>query len=265
VKLLRYDMSEYQERHSVAKLIGAPPGYVGFEDSEMAGGKLLNDVEKDPHAILLLDEIEKAHEDVSNVLLQIMDGGYLSGSNGKRVDMRNVVLIMTSNLGAAEMEKNAIGFGDLEKEGADDKAVERFFPPEFRNRLDAIVKFNKLSKESMLLIVDKFIGELNSLIVEKNILIKPTLKLKEYLLDKGWNPKMGARPLARAINEKIKTPLAHKILFDEIQNTILEIDIDNDEELIFNSNTQHRVPDEVVSQEGYIVLDDFKPKNNEIL
>jgi ATP-dependent Clp protease ATP-binding subunit ClpA len=265
VKLLRYDMSEYQERHSVAKLIGAPPGYVGFEDSEMAGGKLLNDVEKDPHAILLLDEIEKAHEDVSNVLLQIMDGGYLSGSNGKRVDMRNVVLIMTSNLGAAEMEKNAIGFAGLEKEGEDDVAVERFFPPEFRNRLDAIVKFNKLSKESMLLIVDKFIGELNSLIVEKNILIKPTLKLKEYLLDKGWNPKMGARPLARVINEKIKTPLAHKILFDEIQNTILEIDIDNDEELIFNSNTQHRVPDEVVSQEGYIVLDDFKPKNNEIL
>ena len=117
----------------------------------------------------------------------------------------------------------------------------------------------------MLLIVDKFIGELNSLIVEKNILIKPTLKLKEYLLDKGWNPKMGARPLARVINEKIKTPLAHKILFDQIQNAILEIDIDDDEELIFDSNTQHRVPDEVVSQEGYIVLDDFKPKNDEIL
>lgn len=266
VKLLRYDMSEYQERHSVAKLIGAPPGYVGFEDSEMAGGKLLNDVEKDPHAILLLDEIEKAHEDVSNVLLQIMDSGYLSGSNGKRVDMRNVVLIMTSNLGAAEMEKNTIGFGDLEKEGADDKAVERFFPPEFRNRLDAIVKFNKLDKESMLLIIDKFIGELNALVVEKNILIKPTLKLKEYLLDKGWNPKMGARPLARVINEKIKTPLAHKILFDQVQNAILEIDIDNDEKLIFNTETSvGSIPKEPVSKEGYIVLDDFKPKNDEIL
>ena len=264
VKLLRYDMSEYQERHSVAKLIGAPPGYVGFEDSEMAGGKLLNDVEKDPHAILLLDEIEKAHEDVSNVLLQIMDSGYLSGSNGKRVDMRNVVLIMTSNLGAAEMEKNAIGFGDLEKEGADDKAVERFFPPEFRNRLDAIIKFNKLNKESMLLIIDKFIGELNALVVEKNILIKPTLKLKEYLLDKGWNPKMGARPLARVINEKIKTPLAHKILFGQVQNAILEIDIDDNEELIFNTETSvGRIPNEPISKEGYIVLDDFKPKDDD--
>jgi len=265
VKLLRYDMSEYQERHSVAKLIGAPPGYVGFEDSEMAGGKLLNDVEKDPHAILLLDEIEKAHEDVANVLLQIMDNGYLSGSNGKRVDMRNIVLIMTSNLGAAEMEKNAIGFAGLEKEGEDDVAVERFFPPEFRNRLDAIVKFNKLSKESMLLIVDKFIGELNSLIVEKNILIKPTLKLKEYLLEKGWNPKMGARPLSRVINEKIKTPLAHKILFDEIQNTILEIDIDDNEDLIFNTETSVSIPKEPVSKEGFIVLDNFKPKDDEIL
>lgn len=267
VKLLRYDMSEYQERHSVAKLIGAPPGYVGFEDSEMAGGKLLNDVEKDPHAILLLDEIEKAHEDVSNVLLQIMDGGYLSGSNGKRVDMRNVVLIMTSNLGAAEMEKNAIGFAGLEKEGEDDVAVERFFPPEFRNRLDAIVKFNKLSKESMLLIVDKFIGELNSLIVEKNILIKPTLKLKEYLLDKGWNPKMGARPLARVINEKIKTSLAHKILFDQIHDVILEIDIDSNEELLFTTGTTpaKKIPNEVVNKEGYIVIDNFKPKDDALL
>jgi len=262
VKLLRYDMSEYQERHSVAKLIGAPPGYVGFEDTEMAGGKLLNDVEKDPHAILLLDEIEKAHEDVSNVLLQIMDNGYLSGSNGKRVDMRNIVLIMTSNLGAVEMEKNAIGFGDIEKEGEDDKAVERFFAPEFRNRIDAMVKFNKLNKDSMLQIVDKFIGELNILTLEKNILIEPTAKLKEYLLDKGWNPKMGARPLSRVINEKIKTPMAHKILFDEMHDVILTIDIDDNEELIFNTGTTpaNKIPEEVVTEEGYIVLEDFKPK-----
>jgi len=262
VKLLRYDMSEYQERHSVAKLIGAPPGYVGFEDTEMAGGKLLNDIEKDPHAILLLDEIEKAHEDVSNVLLQIMDNGYLSGSNGKRVDMRNIVLIMTSNLGAVEMEKNAIGFGNIEKEGEDDKAVERFFAPEFRNRIDAMVKFNKLDKDSMLQIVDKFIGELNILTLEKNILIEPTAKLKEYLLDKGWNPKMGARPLARVINEKIKTPMAHKILFDEMHDVILTIDIDDNEELLFNTGTTpaNKIPEEVVTEEGYIVLDDFKPK-----
>jgi len=266
VKLLRYDMSEFQERHSVAKLIGAPPGYVGFEDSEMAGGKLLNDVEKDPHAVLLLDEIEKAHLDVSNVMLQIMDNGYLSGSNGKRVDMRNIILIMTSNLGAADMEKNAVGFGSLEREGEDDKAIEAFFPPEFRNRLDAIVKFNKLDKENMLLIVDKFIGELNTLMLEKNILVKPTLKVKEYLLDKGWNPKMGARPLSRVISEKIKTPLAQKILFDNIHDAIIEVDIDNEENITFNANNKKassKIPEEVVSKDGYIVLDNFKPDNNE--
>ena len=191
-----------------------------------------------------------------------MDNGYLSGSNGKRVDMRNIVLIMTSNLGAVEMEKNAIGFGDIEKEGEDDKAVERFFAPEFRNRIDAMVKFNKLNKDSMLQIVDKFIGELNILTLEKNILIEPTAKLKEYLLDKGWNPKMGARPLSRVINEKIKTPMAHKILFDEMHDVILTIDIDDNEELIFNTGTTpaNKIPEEVVTEEGYIVLEDFKPK-----
>jgi ATP-dependent Clp protease ATP-binding subunit ClpA len=268
VKLLRYDMSEFQERHSVAKLIGAPPGYVGFEDSEMAGGKLLNDVEKDPHAVLLLDEIEKAHPDVANVMLQIMDNGYLSGSNGKRVDMRNIILIMTSNLGAADMERNSIGFGSLEKEGEDDKAIEAFFPPEFRNRLDAIVKFNKLDKENMLLIVDKFIGELNTLMLEKNILVKPTLKVKEYLLDKGWNPKMGARPLSRVISEKIKTPLAQKILFDNIHDAIVEVDIDDKENITFNADNKKvssKLPEEVVSKDGYIVLDNFKPDSNETI
>lgn len=268
VKLLRYDMSEFQERHSVAKLIGAPPGYVGFEDSEMAGGKLLNDVEKDPHAVLLLDEIEKAHPDVANVMLQIMDNGYLSGSNGKRVDMRNIILIMTSNLGAADMERNSIGFGSLEKEGEDDKAIEAFFPPEFRNRLDAIVKFNKLDKENMLLIVDKFIGELNTLMLEKNILVKPTLKVKEYLLDKGWNPKMGARPLSRVISEKIKTPLAQKILFDNIYDAIVEVDIDDEENITFtadNNKVSSKLPEEVISKDGYIVLDNFKPDNNETI
>jgi len=268
VKLLRYDMSEFQERHSVAKLIGAPPGYVGFEDSEMAGGKLLNDVEKDPHAVLLLDEIEKAHPDVANVMLQIMDNGYLSGSNGKRVDMRNIILIMTSNLGAADMERNSIGFGSLEKEGEDDKAIEAFFPPEFRNRLDAIVKFNKLDKENMLLIVDKFIGELNTLMLEKNILVKPTLKVKEYLLDKGWNPKMGARPLSRVISEKIKTPLAQKILFDNIHDAIVEVDIDDEENITFNADNKKvssKLPEEVVSKDGYIVLDNFKPDSNETI
>lgn len=266
VKLLRYDMSEYQEKHTVAKLIGAPPGYVGFEDSEMAGGKLLNDVEKDPHAVLLLDEIEKAHPDVANVMLQIMDNGYLSGSNGKRVDMRNIILVMTSNLGAADMERNSIGFGTLEKEGEDDKAIETFFPPEFRNRLDAIVKFNKLDKDDMLLIVDKFIGELNTLLLEKNILVKPTQTMKEYLLDKGWNPKMGARPLSRVINDKIKTPLAQKILFDNIRNAIIEVDLDDEENVKFDisgEKEQQTLPDEVVNNEGVIVLDQFKPESTD--
>lgn len=266
VELLRYDMSEYQEKHTVAKLIGAPPGYVGFEDSEMAGGKLLNDIEKDPHAVLLLDEIEKAHPDVANVMLQIMDNGYLSGSNGKRVDMRNIILVMTSNLGAADMERNSIGFGTLEKEGEDDKAIETFFPPEFRNRLDAIVKFNKLDKDDMLLIVDKFIGELNTLLLEKNILVKPTQTMKEYLLDKGWNPKMGARPLSRVINDKIKTPLAQKILFDNIRNAIIEVDLDDEENVKFDisgEKEQQTLPDEVVNNEGVIVLDQFKPESTD--
>lgn len=266
VKLLRYDMSEYQEKHTVAKLIGAPPGYVGFEDSEMAGGKLLNDVEKDPHAVLLLDEIEKAHPDVANVMLQIMDNGYLSGSNGKRVDMRNIILVMTSNLGAADMERNSIGFGTLEREGEDDKAIETFFPPEFRNRLDAIVKFNKLDKDNMLLIIDKFIGELNTLLLEKNILVKPTQTMKEYLLDKGWNPKMGARPLSRVINDKIKTPLAQKILFDNIRNAIIEVDLDDEENVKFDisgEKEQQTLPDEVVNKEGVIVLDQFKPESTD--
>lgn len=266
VELLRYDMSEYQEKHAVAKLIGAPPGYVGFEDSEMAGGKLLNDIEKDPHAVLLLDEIEKAHPDVANVMLQIMDNGYLSGSNGKRVDMRNIILVMTSNLGAADMERNSIGFGTLEKEGEDDKAIETFFPPEFRNRLDAIVKFNKLDKDDMLLIVDKFIGELNTLLLEKNILVKPTQTMKEYLLDKGWNPKMGARPLSRVINDKIKTPLAQKILFDNIRNAIIEVDLDDEENVKFDisgEKEQQTLPDEVVNNEGVIVLDQFKPESTD--
>ena len=164
------------------------------------------------------------------------------------------------------MERNSIGFGSLEKEGEDDKAIEAFFPPEFRNRLDAIVKFNKLDKENMLLIVDKFIGELNTLMLEKNILVKPTLKAKEYLLDKGWNPKMGARPLSRVISEKIKTPLAQKILFDDIHDAIIEVDIDDNENITFNADNpkpKTNLPEEVVSDDGYIVLDNFKPKDNE--
>jgi ATP-dependent Clp protease ATP-binding subunit ClpA len=235
VELLRYDMSEYQEKHAVSKLIGAPPGYVGYEDAEMAGGKLLNDVQKYPNAIVLLDEIEKAHPDVASVLLQIMDNGYLTGSNGKRVDMRNVILVMTANLGSKEMEKDGLGFleSTYEKTGEDDKATAEFFPPEFRNRLDGIIKFNKLDKDHLMKIVSKFVNELNELLISKNLVLIPTKKAKEYFLEEGWDPKMGARPLSRVIANKIKTPLSKKILFEKLHDATIKVDIDEDNEVVF--------------------------------
>jgi ATP-dependent Clp protease ATP-binding subunit ClpA len=208
MKLLRYDMSEYQEKHAMAKLIGAPPGYVGYEDGNLGGGLLISEIERNPHAIILMDEIEKAHPDISNLLLQIMDEGYITGSNGKKADARHCILILTSNLGAADGEQNAIGFGrSLTKEGTDDEAAKKFFKPEFRNRLDAVVKFAKLDKISMKKIVVKFLNELNELLNEKNIRIRPTEQLVDHLTEVGFDPAMGARPLARKINELIKVPL----------------------------------------------------------
>jgi len=202
MKLLRFDMSEYQEKHSMAKLIGAPPGYVGYEDANLGGGLLISEIERNPHAIILLDEIEKAHPDISNLLLQIMDEGKITGSNGKKADCRHVILILTSNLGAADGELNNIGFGrNLAKEGTDDEAVKKFFKPEFRNRLDAVVKFNKLDKISMKKIVVKFMNELNSLLVEKNIKIHTTEALVDHLVEVGFDSAMGARPLSRKIND----------------------------------------------------------------
>ena len=215
INLIRFDMSEYQEKHSVAKLIGAPPGYVGFEDD---AGQLITRLQENPNCVLLLDEIEKAHPDVSNILLQFMDNGFVTGSNGKQADGRNCILIMTSNLGAADNEKNTIGFGDLEREGEDDKAIKKFFPPEFRNRLDAVIKFHRLSKEIVCQIVDKFINELNSQIKDKNIEILLTSDSRNYLADKGYDKKMGARPLARLIDNKIKSPLSRRILFGDLKD-----------------------------------------------
>lgn len=218
MKLLRYDMSEYQEKHAMAKLIGAPPGYVGYEDGNLGGGLLISDIERNPHAIILMDEIEKAHPDISNLLLQIMDEGYITGSNGKKADARHCILILTSNLGAADGEANAIGFGrSLTKEGTDDEAAKKFFKPEFRNRLDAVVKFAKLDKISMKKIVVKFLNELNELLDEKNIRVRPTETLVDHLTEVGFDPAMGARPLARKINELIKVPLSKKILFDHVE------------------------------------------------
>ena len=230
MKLLRFDMSEYQEKHSMAKLIGAPPGYVGYEDSNLGGGLLISEIERNPHAIILLDEIEKAHPDISNLLLQIMDEGTITGSNGKKADARHCILILTSNLGASDGEQNAIGFGrSLTKEGTDDDAAKKFFKPEFRNRLDAVVKFGKLDKISMKKIVVKFLNELNILLDEKNIRVRFGEALVDHLTDVGFDPAMGARPLARKINELIKVPLSKKILFEHIEpGSVVSADWIND-------------------------------------
>ena len=216
VELLRFDMSEYQEKHSIAKLIGSPPGYVGYEDSDMGGGMLINEIEKNPHAVVLFDEVEKAHKDVSNMLLQLMDYGTVTGSNGKKADCRNIVLILTSNLGAQEMEKGNLGFGEMERT-EDDDAVKNFFAPEFRNRLDAVVKFSKLAKETMKKIVSKFMLELNTMTTEKRVEVNASEEAITYMIDKGFDPKMGARPLSRVIDDEIKKPLSRMILFGELQ------------------------------------------------
>lgn len=225
MKLIRYDMSEYQERHAIAKLIGAPPGYVGYEDGNLGGGLLVSDIEKNPHSIILFDEIEKAHPDVSNVLLQLMDEGTVTSSNGKKVSARNTIVILTSNLGATESEKNTIGFGDLTRKGEDDKAVKEFFKPEFRNRLDGVVKFKSLDMQYVKRIVNKFISELNEMLSQKNIKLRCSEKCIDALATKGYDKKMGARPLARTIDSEIKVPLSKKILFEKIPgNSIIEVD-----------------------------------------
>jgi ATP-dependent Clp protease ATP-binding subunit ClpA len=228
-KLVRFDMSEFQEKHSVAKLIGAPPGYVGYDDSNLAGGALISSLEKSPNSIILFDEIEKAHPDVSNILLQLMDEGTITASNGKKADARNTIIILTSNLGASDNERNNIGFGrTLEKSGEDDKAVKDFFKPEFRNRLDGICKFNKLNQESMRKIVDKFMAETNDLLHEKKIKLQLSSAIVDHLIDKGFDSKMGARPLARVINDLIKVPVSKKILFGGVTDgSTIVVDIND--------------------------------------
>jgi ATP-dependent Clp protease ATP-binding subunit ClpA len=225
VKLVRFDMSEFQEKHSVAKFIGAPPGYVGFDDN---AGQLITNLQEHPNCVLLLDEVEKAHPDVLTVMLQLMDNGFITGSNGKKADGRNAIIIMTSNLGAADNEKNGVGFGSLERDGDSKEAVNKFFAPEFRNRLDGIVKFGKLDQVNMIKIVKKFIDELNSLIKDKNVHVKPSAEAVEYLVAKGFNSKMGARPLQRTIDEYIKKPLSKEILFGKLTNGgVVEVGIEN--------------------------------------
>ena len=215
VQLVRFDMSEYQEKHSVSKLIGSPPGYVGYEDN--AGGILIDKIQENPNCVLLLDEIEKAHPDVSSILLQIMDNGTITGSNGKEADVRNCTLILTTNLGAKEAEKNTIGFGDTMQKDYEDKELKKFFAPEFRNRLDGVITFGKLSKEVMLKIVGKFLLELKKQVQEKDIAITITDDALDYLVDEGFDPKMGARPLQRVIDKDIKRPLSKEMLFGALK------------------------------------------------
>jgi ATP-dependent Clp protease ATP-binding subunit ClpA len=214
VKLIRFDMSEYQEKHSVAKLIGSPPGYVGFEENS---GLLITKVQENPNCVLLLDEVEKSHPDVSSLLLQIMDNGFVTGSNGKTADCRNVVLILTTNLGAAEAETNTVGFGEMEKD-LDDGELKKFFAPEFRNRLDGIMTFGKLDKNTMIKIVGKFLVDLKVMLTDKGVETTISDEAIDFLIDKGFDSKMGARPLQRVIDNDIKTPLSKVLLFGDLKN-----------------------------------------------
>ncbi len=218
IQLIRFDMSEYMEKHTVSKLIGAPPGYVGFGDGQSGSGLLTNAVETNPHCVILLDEIEKAHPDIFNILLQVMDDGRLTSSSGKTVNLTNAILIMTSNAGASLMEQEAIGFGRVDRVGEDDKIIKEFFAPEFRNRLDAIVRFNKLQSSTMIKVVDKFISQLNLLASEKNVIVKLSTEASEWLAKKGYDPKYGARPLARVIAEYVKKPLSQDMLFGKLKH-----------------------------------------------
>ncbi len=212
IELVRFDMSEYMERHSVSRLIGAPPGYVGFDQ----GGLLTDSIDQHPHCVLLLDEIEKAHQDLYNILLQVMDHGKLTDHNGKTVDFRNVILIMTTNAGAADLAKPAMGFGREQRVGEDQEAIQRMFTPEFRNRLDAVISFGGLTAEIVARVVDKFVMQLEAQLADRNVTIELSSAAREWLAEKGYDPLYGARPLARVIQEHIKKPLAEELLFGRL-------------------------------------------------
>ena len=222
-KLIRFDMSEYQERHSVSKLIGAPPGYVGHAEGKMGQGQLLTTVEDNPNCVLLLDEVEKAAPEVLQVLLQVMDDGRLTGATGKTTDFSNVIMLMTSNLGASAAESLKIGFGDQKKKDTDVKAIKSFFAPEFRNRLDAVIKFNKLGTPVIKKIVKRLEEEINMQLKDKEILITLDASAVKYFVENGYDPSMGARPLKRLFEQKLKKPLSKRILFEELKNVELTI------------------------------------------
>ncbi len=229
VELLRFDMSEYMEKHAVSRLIGAPPGYVGFDQ----GGLLTDGVDQHPHCVLLLDEIEKAHPDVFNILLQVMDHGKLTDHNGRQVDFRNVILIMTSNAGASDMQKAAIGFGRDKREGEDTAAIERTFTPEFRNRLDAIISFAPLSRDIIVQVVEKFVLQLEAQLIDRGVHIELSAEAANWLAEKGYDDKMGARPLGRVIQEFIKKPLAEELLFGRLtKGGVVRVRIENDKPVL---------------------------------
>jgi ATP-dependent Clp protease ATP-binding subunit ClpA len=257
MKLLKYDMSEYQEKHTVSSLIGAPPGYVGFEDGNVGGGKLISDISKNPFSILLFDEIEKAHPDVINIMLQMLDEAKITSANGKTVDLKNAIIIMTSNLGARDNENNNIGFGQsLERTGSEEKAMKDFFKPELRNRIDQVCRFKKLDTLAIKKVVVKFVEELQQSLGARNIKLTLSEPVVDMLVDKGYDSKMGARPLARKIDELIRVPLSKKILFDRLENCSLVAVIENDQ-VKFVMDDGSALP--MVNTEGYIVLNGSEP------
>ncbi len=234
IELIRFDMSEYMERHSVSRLIGTPPGYVGFEQ----GGLMTDKIDQHPHCVLLLDKIEKAHPDLFNILLQVMDYGKLTDNNGKTIDFRNVILIMTTNAGAADIAKAPIGFGreigDGQDSYADNEAITKTFEPEFRNRLDAIVPFQNLTQKTVEKVVEKFVAQLEGQLADKNVQIELSNKARKYLAKEGYDPAMGARPLGRVIQEQIKRPLAEEILFGKLENGgLVVVELTKDDKLEF--------------------------------
>jgi ATP-dependent Clp protease ATP-binding subunit ClpA len=237
IELVRFDMSEYMERHTVSRLIGAPPGYVGFDQ----GGLLTDAILKHPHAVLLLDEIEKAHPDVFNLLLQVMDHGTLTDNNGRKADFRNVIIVMTTNAGAEQMDRPSIGFTAQDHSSDGMEVIKRMFSPEFRNRLDAIIQFKALDPTTIGHVVDKFIIELEAQLEPKGVTLEVDEAARSWLAQRGYDPKMGARPMARVIQENIKKLLAEELLFGRLingghvvvtaQNDALSIDIAEVEEI----------------------------------
>jgi ATP-dependent Clp protease ATP-binding subunit ClpA len=241
IKLLKYDMSEYQERHSVSKLIGAPPGYVGYAEGSTGSGQLINDIEDSPNCVLLLDEVEKAAPEVLQVLLQVMDDGKLSSSMGKSIQFDKVILVMTSNLGASDVEKAPLGIGKIDRSGEVEDYIKGFFTPEFRNRLDAVVKFSKLDKPNILRIVDKVKDETNELLKDKEVVLELTDKARQWICDKGYEPSMGARPMQRVFDQNIKKPLSKEILFGKLVHggkAIVDTNTNNKIQINYESKTQ---------------------------